>query len=238
MDLDVDPAVQADIDVKYVTNGIRRVNEVRADHGWELEPILLKIAEDGIAVAFRQLSFTPTPEITEQVNARAVAWARDRAAELVGMRVLEDGSVGRQPERAVDDHRVDARVAPRASWPTRSRRARAPSISRPRSRMRTRSATRARTRSRAPSSRRRRRGQPGGVPRLRRRRGQGVDPRLGARRSGRMRRRGRHGRGAARRRFRRDRRSAGAPELRVRRAAGALRRGRRLTPRAICIHCS
>ena len=35
MDVDVDPQVQAGIDHIYITDGVRRVNEVRADHGWE-----------------------------------------------------------------------------------------------------------------------------------------------------------------------------------------------------------
>lgn len=34
---DVDPKIQADIDVAYANAGIRRVNEIREDHGWEAD---------------------------------------------------------------------------------------------------------------------------------------------------------------------------------------------------------
>ena len=36
-DLDVDPLVQAQIDEIYTRNKVRRVNEIRADHGWEAD---------------------------------------------------------------------------------------------------------------------------------------------------------------------------------------------------------
>lgn len=62
-----------------------------------LEPILLRIAEDGILVAFQQIGVTPTEEITNQVNAAAVAWAQARAAELVGMRRQADGTLIQNP---------------------------------------------------------------------------------------------------------------------------------------------
>jgi hypothetical protein len=57
----------------------------------------VRIAQDGITVAFKQIGYTPSREITEQVNAQAVAWAKERAAELVGKRVLEDGTLGDNP---------------------------------------------------------------------------------------------------------------------------------------------
>jgi len=63
----------------------------------ELQQLLLVVAEDGIRVAFGQLGVTPTAEITEQVNEKAVAWATERAAELVGMRYEADGSLVENP---------------------------------------------------------------------------------------------------------------------------------------------
>lgn len=59
----------------------------------EIQRLLLSVSEDGIRVAFAQLGVTPTREITEQVNATALAWAKERAAELVGMRIEADGSL-------------------------------------------------------------------------------------------------------------------------------------------------
>lgn len=59
--------------------------------GWasltpEAERILLLISEDGAKVALAQIGVPLTPEITDQVNEAAVAFARARGAELVGMR--------------------------------------------------------------------------------------------------------------------------------------------------------
>jgi hypothetical protein len=64
----------------------------------QVQPILLKIADDGITVGFEQLGVTPTAEITEQVNRSATAWASDRAAELVGMRIDDDGNLVENPD--------------------------------------------------------------------------------------------------------------------------------------------
>ena len=63
----------------------------------ELQQLLLSIAEDGIRVAFAQVGAVPSAEITEQVNAAALAWARDRAAELVGMRYDDNGDLVENP---------------------------------------------------------------------------------------------------------------------------------------------
>lgn len=68
--------------------------------GADVEPLLLKIALDGIAVAFKQIGFAPSPDIVAQVNQKAVEWAKERAAELVGKRVLVDGSVVDNPNAA------------------------------------------------------------------------------------------------------------------------------------------
>lgn len=66
----------------------------------DVEPLLIKIAEDGIAAAFKQIGFSPSPDIVNQINAKAVAWAQERAAELVGKRILVDGSVVDNPNAA------------------------------------------------------------------------------------------------------------------------------------------
>jgi len=51
-----------------------------------------------VRAAFAQIGLTdPATDITDQVNERAVAWARERAAELVGMRRLEDGTLVPNP---------------------------------------------------------------------------------------------------------------------------------------------
>jgi hypothetical protein len=63
----------------------------------DVEPLLVRIAQDGITVAFKQIGYTPSREITDQVNAQALAWAKERAAELVGKRVLADGTLGDNP---------------------------------------------------------------------------------------------------------------------------------------------
>lgn len=62
----------------------------------ELQSLLLAITEDGIRVAFAQLGLVDGA-ITEQVNDLALSWAKDRAAELVGMRYEADGSLVENP---------------------------------------------------------------------------------------------------------------------------------------------
>lgn len=51
----------------------------------EVERILVLIATDGAAEALRQVGIDALPAITAQVHEAAVAFAHDRAAELVGM---------------------------------------------------------------------------------------------------------------------------------------------------------
>lgn len=63
----------------------------------DVEPLLVKIAEDGVAVAFKQIGFSPSADILAQANAKAIEWAKDRAAELVGKKILVDGSVVDNP---------------------------------------------------------------------------------------------------------------------------------------------
>jgi hypothetical protein len=64
----------------------------------EIQELLLAVTEDGIAVGFGQIGFDATAEITEQVNARALEWAKERAAELVGMRVDAEGALIVNPD--------------------------------------------------------------------------------------------------------------------------------------------
>lgn len=61
------------------------------------ESILVHIIVDGSGQAFAQVGADLTPELTDQVNEAAVAWAKDRAAEMVGMKYLEDGSLVENP---------------------------------------------------------------------------------------------------------------------------------------------
>jgi hypothetical protein len=62
-----------------------------------IEKILFTIVDDGISVAFDQIGVIPSTDITDQVNAAAVAFARDRAAELVGMKYNADGELVTNP---------------------------------------------------------------------------------------------------------------------------------------------
>jgi Phage Mu protein F like protein len=87
---DVDPA-----DVEAILDSI--------DFGeWEalrakLEPILIKIAQDGIGVAFDQIGFDAPQDILDQVNEKAVEFARERSADMVGMRFDKDGELVENP---------------------------------------------------------------------------------------------------------------------------------------------
>jgi hypothetical protein len=77
----------------------------------DIEQILLDVFGDGIAVANDQIGVVGVS--VDQVNEDAVDYARERAAELVGMRYDADGQLVAQPERRVGDHRLDARHAAR-----------------------------------------------------------------------------------------------------------------------------
>ncbi|CAN5785305.1 hypothetical protein BH11GEM2_BH11GEM2_26480 [soil metagenome] len=71
----------------------------------EIESLLLAVTEDGISAGFGQIGLLASDALTEQVNAQAVAFARDRAAELVGMRYNEAGELIANPraEWAITD---------------------------------------------------------------------------------------------------------------------------------------
>lgn len=62
------------------------------------EAILEEIYADTARVALALLGPSAPEELTDRVDARAVAWARDRAAELVGRRVLDSGMVVDNPD--------------------------------------------------------------------------------------------------------------------------------------------
>lgn len=64
----------------------------------EVQSLLLDVSEDGIRAAFGQLGVTPTQDMLDQVNEQAVAWAKDRAAELVGMRYDAEGALVENPD--------------------------------------------------------------------------------------------------------------------------------------------
>jgi hypothetical protein len=61
------------------------------------EKILVHIVVDGSGQAFSQIGEELTPELTDQVNEAAVAWARDRAAAMVGMKYEADGLLVENP---------------------------------------------------------------------------------------------------------------------------------------------
>jgi hypothetical protein len=69
------------------------------------EKFLVHIVVDGSGQAFAQLGEDATPEMLDQVNEAAADWAKERAAELVGMRYEADGSLSPNPdaEMAITD---------------------------------------------------------------------------------------------------------------------------------------
>jgi hypothetical protein len=75
----------------------------------ELEPMLIQITQDGVRVAFEQIGVEPTADMLDQVNERALAWAKDRAAEMVGMTVNDDGDLvpSTKPRMAITDSTRD-----------------------------------------------------------------------------------------------------------------------------------
>lgn len=63
----------------------------------EADKILSQVAADGGMEGLIQVD-VDTPAITEQVNEDAVRWAKERAAELVGMRYADDGTLEENPD--------------------------------------------------------------------------------------------------------------------------------------------
>jgi hypothetical protein len=59
---------------------------------------LLSMAEDTAQVVLAQIGVSDRSELVDRVNERAVQYARQRSAELVGKRVLEDGTIIDNPD--------------------------------------------------------------------------------------------------------------------------------------------
>lgn len=62
-----------------------------------LEPTLASMAADGAAAALRQLGLDSAEDVVTIAGDRAAAWGRARAAEMVGMRRMDDGSLVPNP---------------------------------------------------------------------------------------------------------------------------------------------
>ena len=71
----------------------------------DVEPLLEAIGKDAGLVALAQVGITDDASIVDLVNQFAVDYARDRAAEMVGMSVDEHGALveNPDPEWAIDD---------------------------------------------------------------------------------------------------------------------------------------
>lgn len=89
----------------------------------DLRPLLEKVALDGGAQALDQIGLGDEEAMLELANAAGVDYARDRAAELVGKRVEDDGTVVDNPraEYAIDDAtreliRADVSTALTEGW--------------------------------------------------------------------------------------------------------------------------
>lgn len=77
---------------------LRRIRLDWDDIAEDLMPLLQQIAADGVTVAARQLSAEIGLSL-DQANERAIAWAKDRAAELVGKKWV-DGELVNNPNAA------------------------------------------------------------------------------------------------------------------------------------------
>lgn len=85
-----------------------------ADLFKDIVPVYEAIARDAVAQGFRQIAADASDEIVQQANDRAVAWARERAAELLGRRLDADGNLVDNGRWSVDEttrERVRALVA-------------------------------------------------------------------------------------------------------------------------------
>lgn len=69
-----------------------------ADLVQRLGPSLVSVSQDGITAAFDQIDVKPTSDIVNPVNQDAVDYARDRSADLVGMRFDDDGNLIQNPD--------------------------------------------------------------------------------------------------------------------------------------------
>lgn len=88
----------------------------------DVEPLLKQLAELGVKAALHQVEVSDQ-DITDQANERAIAYAEDRAAELVGMRYNADGELVDNPraEWSIDEAtreliRSDVATAEEEGW--------------------------------------------------------------------------------------------------------------------------
>ena len=51
----------------------------------EIQQVIIRIATDGVSVAFDQVDVSPGIDMLQQANERAIAYAKERAGELVSM---------------------------------------------------------------------------------------------------------------------------------------------------------
>lgn len=88
----------------------------------DAEPLLEELSKEGTAAALGQLEVSDQ-DVTDQANDDAIAYAKERAAELVGMRYDDDGELVENPnaEWAIDDAtremlRADVKQAEEEGW--------------------------------------------------------------------------------------------------------------------------
>ncbi|QDD62655.1 phage portal protein (plasmid) [Herbaspirillum seropedicae] len=66
----------------------------------EIEPLIEALTKDGGAAALAQIGLKDDEDIVNLTNEKAVAWAKDRAAEWVGMKRDADGSLQPNPNES------------------------------------------------------------------------------------------------------------------------------------------
>lgn len=87
---------------KVDADDIRKILERLNFEDWvvlvgEIEPILEALAKDGGTAALAQIGIKDDTDIVNLTNEQAVAWAKDRAAEWVGMKRDDDGNLQPNP---------------------------------------------------------------------------------------------------------------------------------------------
>ncbi len=87
---------------KVDADDIRKILERLNFEDWvvlvgEIEPILEALAKDGGMAALAQIGIKDDTDIVNLTNEQAVAWAKDRAAEWVGMKRDDDGNLQPNP---------------------------------------------------------------------------------------------------------------------------------------------
>jgi uncharacterized protein with gpF-like domain len=75
-----------DPDLHQVVDAIlEKLNLDWGDLTPELQQAIIRIATDGVSVAFDQIGVTPSIDVLQQANAKAIEYAQQRAGELVTM---------------------------------------------------------------------------------------------------------------------------------------------------------